>query len=620
MAKRRLSPPPIQKYRYRRTRFSSRTELTLGSLCLFLVILIALKIRTHPVFQRENHEPGQPTKKIAIHLGASESRVGISENNQIKILGSIPSYVTVANGSLIAGHEARDTGGLNFFNVALNMGMRSDFARVESDENVNPFEELEDDYIYNIDSHSESPPVNMTADGAAYSFTPAQIYAPLLSNLRSIAQSYLGTDVNINGAVISFPLSQQHENKRHETTRGDIMRASEMINLPIIDIERESHAAGIALGIDALSDWNNTHYVLFYDLNPDFDSLTVLILDGAFNTLAVTRGYNISTAPFLERNDPRYKDQDSPILDHLEGFFVVQRPVIKDADFSDLKLAPGCPSCAIQQYSVNAIHNALSKAKLRPDQITDVVFMPSSRAFPKLQRRMASWFKAPNLRIANAENLDEVAIHGATRILENIEDSEFYQGVTFLTRERPSFGIFTPESPDSVLEVIPEAQRVPSFGKQTFTVPCQDRDANATTSIKVYKRDGPILYIRPEFNVYDAIAVGELDVSAWSFCRRTWLLRPADVELEVWMLFTRDLDLRVQVTNLETGESGIATMSNGDVFCAHSGRCAPGNYTLLPGGDLEGEYAVDLRRVITFSGDQKATDAFDAGLFGDWDR
>lgn len=58
---------------------------------------------------------------IAIHIGASESRVGVVENNQVHILGSISSYVTSTNAGLVAGDEAKKLGGPNLLTAAMDM-------------------------------------------------------------------------------------------------------------------------------------------------------------------------------------------------------------------------------------------------------------------------------------------------------------------------------------------------------------------------------------------------------------------------------------------------------------------------------------------------------------------
>ncbi|KAL4748738.1 Hsp70 protein-domain-containing protein [Aspergillus terricola var. indicus] len=603
--------------RHGRGRHSKTTHLTIASLCLFFVFLFALRTNLQPNKNEMKREEYSGEKLIAIHLGATESRVGIVENNQVHILGSVPSYVTTTNAGLVAGNAAREMGGPNLFTAALDM--MNHFADQSSKSAV--FDQPGDMFSYSMQKGHQT--LQVFSNGTNSSFTPTDIFAPVLSDLCSVAKSYLGPRIDITGAVVAFPLAYDYSgNDTVDNFAYDVRRAGDMVGLPIVRVMREVMSMAMALGLDVLSETDGERYVVVYDLANDFDTLTVTVLgieDGIFESLSIHQVDHVSEVSYPERDGSRMAEPgNSPVLDRLLEDCTLERPVLenKEANTSPVRGKP-CLSCHVQMASIYAIHNALTKARLRADEITDLVFTPAFRSFPRLQGRVAGWFNQ-TARIANSENLSEAALWGAALTSSYMAEDDWWVGGSCST-SRPAIAIST--SDDNVVEIIPRAQSIPSFGKQNLIASCSngDQECNAIV-MKVYLRDIPAIDYHAKFELGDQyvfdptpedIFLGEfsLDIT----CEAGNSSRPPAIEVSA--LVNRNAVLYVQATNKDSGRSGTLRFTDASTHCGQDERNSPRNFTMALLGSLEMEYEIDLQRLVGPSRDQKPVEEFDRALF-----
>ncbi|KAL5050932.1 Hsp70 protein-domain-containing protein [Aspergillus fruticulosus] len=553
---------------------------------------------------------------IAIHLGATESRVGVINNNQVHILGSIPSYVTMMESGLVAGDAARELGGPNLFKAAFDM---MNYFADEGTSNT-ALERPRDRFTYSMQNRHQTLKVSLNVTSS--SFTATEIFAPVLSELHSVAQSYLGPWVNITGAVMAFPHPYGYSDINSiDNFVDDIRRAGEMVNLLIVRTVREATSIAIALGLDILSETDGDRYALLYDLADDFDTLTGTVLeveDGVFDTLSTQREYHIAEAGYLEKKDHRFADTiNSVILDRLDEYLTSEHPVLnkREVDTDYLKRTP-CLSCHVQMASMHAMYNALTKARLSVDRITDLIFTPAFRSFPRLQGRVAESFNSTT-RIANLGNLHEAAIWGAALVSNHIAEDDWWVGGSCST-SRPAIGISTAD--DGIVEIIPAAQSLPSFGKQIITPSCSDADpGRIITVLKVYLRDIPVVDYHAKFELGDQyvfdptpedVFLGEFSLP--TSCDLSQSSDPSPIEASAFL--SRNAVLHVQARNLDSGESRTLTFSDASTHCGDDERYSPRNFTLAPGKDLEREYGFDLQRFLGPSRDQKPVEAFDRAL------
>jgi molecular chaperone DnaK (HSP70) len=463
--------------------------------------------------------------------------------------------------------------------------------------------------------------LQVSSDGTNSSFTPTDIFVPVLADLRSIAQSYLGTGINITGAVVALPLPHGYNGiTTVDTFVDDVRRAGDMVSLPIVRIMREATSVAMALGLDLLSETDGERYAVVYDLADDFNTLTVTVLaieDGVFDTLSIHRVHNISEASYPERDGPRLAGTgNGAVFDRLLEGCTLENPVEnKEVETSHFHEKP-CLASNVLIASDHATRDALTKARLLAGQIKDLIFTPASRSFPGLQGLIAGWF-SKTARIANSDNLNEAALWGAALVSSYMADDDWWVGGSCST-SRPAVAISTADG--NVVEIIPSAQSLPSFGKLTFMASCSNRGLeHNTTVMKVYLRDMPVFDYHAKFELGDQyvfdpkpedIFLAEFSLN--TACEASDSSSPLAIEVSAFV--GRNAVLYVQATNKGSGESKILRFADASTHCGQDERNSPRDFTSILLEGLEMEYEIDLRSLVGPSNDQKPVEAFDRAL------
>ena len=193
-------------------------------------------------------------KIIGIDLGTTNSCVAVMEGGDPKVIANsegsrtTPSVVAFKDGEIIVGDSARRQAVTNpntIYSIKRKMGTNQ---KVK----VNDKE-----------------------------YTPQEISAMILQNLKATAEAYLGEKVT--EAVITFPAYF------NDAERQDTKDAGRIAGLDVKRIINEPTAAALAFGIDKL---NKEQTVLVYDLGGGtFDVSVLQLADGTFEVLA-TAGNN----------------------------------------------------------------------------------------------------------------------------------------------------------------------------------------------------------------------------------------------------------------------------------------------------------------------------------------
>ncbi len=194
------------------------------------------------------------SKIIGIDLGTTNSCVSVMENGEVKVITNpegnrtTPSVVSFKNGEIIVGEAAKRQAVTNpdtVMSVKRHMGT----------------------------SHKEH------VNGKDY--TPQEISAMILQNLKATAEAYLGETVT--KAVITVPA--YFNDAQRQATKD----AGKIAGLEVERIINEPTAAALAFGLDKL---DQEQKVLVYDLGGGTFDVSILDLaDGTFEVLA-TAGDN----------------------------------------------------------------------------------------------------------------------------------------------------------------------------------------------------------------------------------------------------------------------------------------------------------------------------------------
>ena len=197
------------------------------------------------------------SKIIGIDLGTTNSCVAVMEGGEAKVIvnaegmRTTPSVVSFKNGDIAVGESARRQAATNLdtvFSIKRHMGT---------------------DYKVHIKSTNKD-------------YTPQEISAMILQNLKATAEAYLGEKVT--EAVITVPA--YFNDAERQATKD----AGKIAGLEVKRIINEPTAAALAYGIDKKRD--KEQKVLVYDLGGGtFDVSILELADGTYEVLS-TAGNN----------------------------------------------------------------------------------------------------------------------------------------------------------------------------------------------------------------------------------------------------------------------------------------------------------------------------------------
>ena len=197
------------------------------------------------------------SKIIGIDLGTTNSCVAVMEGGESKVIvnaegmRTTPSVVAFKNGDIAVGESARRQAATNLdtvFSIKRHMGT---------------------DYKVHIKSTNKD-------------YTPQEISAMILQNLKATAEAYLGEKVT--EAVITVPA--YFNDAQRQATKD----AGKIAGLEVKRIINEPTAAALAYGID--KDNTKEQKILVYDLGGGtFDVSVLELADGTYEVLA-TAGNN----------------------------------------------------------------------------------------------------------------------------------------------------------------------------------------------------------------------------------------------------------------------------------------------------------------------------------------
>lgn len=203
-------------------------------------------------------------KIIGIDLGTTNSCVSVMENGEAKVIANpeglrtTASVVSFKNGEIIVGEAAKRQAVTN------------------------------KDTIMSIKRHMGT---SYKANVNGKQYTPQEISAMILQNLKATAESYLGESVN--KAVITVPA--YFNDAQRQATKD----AGKIAGLEVERIINEPTAAALAFGVDKL---DKEQKVLVYDLGGGTFDVSILDLaDGMFEVLATAGDNRLGGDDFDEK-------------------------------------------------------------------------------------------------------------------------------------------------------------------------------------------------------------------------------------------------------------------------------------------------------------------------------
>ena len=369
---------------------------------------------------------------IGIDLGTTYSCVGVFTNGKVEIIANsqgnrtTPSFVSFSDTERLTGDAAKNQVAMNPENTVFDakrlMGRRFEDPSVQSD--IKHFS-------YKVNNDNGKPQVQVEFKNETKKFTPEEISAMILQEMKYTAEQYLGKPVK--DCVITVPA---YFNDAQRTATKD---AGAIAGLNVLRIINEPTAACIAYGLDKLANTVGEKRILIFDLGGGtFDVSVLAIDDGVFEVKSTAGDTHLGGEDF-----------DSRMVNHfVDEFKRKHKRDISDNKRAVRRLRTACEKakrtlsssaqasieidsfvdgidfytsitrarfeelCAdLFRGTLDPVEKALRDAKLDKSQIDEIVLVGGSTRIPKVQKLLQDYFNGKELN--KSINPDEAVAYGA---------------------------------------------------------------------------------------------------------------------------------------------------------------------------------------------------------------
>jgi molecular chaperone DnaK len=369
------------------------------------------------------------SKTVGIDLGTTNSVVAVMQGEEVKVIpnkhGSnlTPSVVGFAeSGERLVGQLAKRQAVVNprntVYSIKRFMGRRR--SEVGQEERMFPYEVV----------GTPDDPARVKIREKVY--TPQEISAMVLSDLKETAESYLGEKVT--EAVITCP-AYFNDSQRQATKE-----AGRIAGFEVKRVFNEPTAAALAYGLDKK---RSIHKIAVYDLGGGTFDISILEVDNEVIQVLSTNGnthlggddfdhrlIEHVTSEFQKQNgfdlrkDPmamqRLREACEKAKCELSSMVdtEINLPFIaQDSSRAPVHLTMKITRAKLEQLirdllesSLKPVESALADAKLKPRDVDEVVLVGGSTRIPMVQKLVKDYFsREPNRSV----NPDEVVAVGA---------------------------------------------------------------------------------------------------------------------------------------------------------------------------------------------------------------
>jgi L1 cell adhesion molecule like protein len=457
---------------------------------------------------------GEEDYVIGIDLGTTYSCVAVWKGNSVDIIPNdrgektTPSYVSFSkDGKRLVGQAAKAAQAGNLKNTLYDIkriiGQNVSSEAVQRDIKHFPFV---------VESDKEGKPMVQVEWGKSgtKNFAPEEISAMVLAYMKKTAEKYLNRP--ITRAVITVPAHFG------DSQRAATQAAGRIAGLNVLRIINEPTAAALSYGLDLQrSNKSENQNVLIFDLGGGTFDVTILAMEnGAFQVKATGgdihlggEDFDLKVAEFfaqeaVEQGFPDLTSDEKAMMRFrveaerakrqlsqgvsaqisIENLVKKEAKAVGSRDFNFTLTRDKFEKLqsALFQRCLDCVHSVLKDAKLKKEQIDEIVLVGGSTRIPKLQMMLSEAFDGKQL--CRSLNPDEAVAYGAAvqGAILNGQRSKATENLLLKDVTPLSLGIETTGRVMSV--VIPRNTPIPCTKTQVYTT---EADYQTMVDISVYE-------------------------------------------------------------------------------------------------------------------------------------